>query len=557
MLRYLKVSHLAIIDKVEVEFREGLNVLTGETGAGKSILIGALDLLLGARAGQDIIRSGEEEAEIEALFEIPDSRSLPGDLPVDSSGELLLTRKILKSGRSRCSVNGNLATVGMLQATGRAIVSIFGQHEHQELRDVGAHVELLDRFGGLDGLRRETATLFSSWSSVQRDLKRATTELEHLEKLALENAAAVEELTRAALKPGEEDALLEERSVLRSAVQVREKAFEAYHALYGRSGSLLESFGDVRKALEYLAATSAQFAHLQDTLEDALYRLEDVALEVRDVAERSQTDPARLERIEERLGLIRRLKKKYGADVQGLIDMLATISEEAGNVLEARTGVKNLQADLERSAKAYVEAAQTLSAARRCAAKQLEAAMKKELSDLAMAEASFEVVFHELEEGHGTSMGLETVELYLASNPGEAARPLARVASGGELSRIMLALKALQVDSAGACTVIFDEVDAGIGGRTALAVGTRLARVAERQQVLCITHLHQIAALADHHISVTKHVDEGRTRIKVVALDRDERVEELSRMLGTPSDSDAVREHVARLIAHNLAEVSG
>jgi DNA repair protein RecN (Recombination protein N) len=557
MLSYLKVSHLAIIDKVDVEFRGGFNVLTGETGAGKSILIGALNLLLGARAGPDVIRAGEEEAEIEALFEIADGRALPGDLSLGPDGELLLARKILKSGRSRCFINGNLATVAMLQATGRAIVSIFGQHEHQVLLETEAHTEILDRFGGLEELRRETSSAFSTWVASQRELKAAREDLERLEREGQENAAAVEELTEAALKQGEEEALLEERNVLKSAVQVREKAFEAYQALYARSGSLIESFADVRKAVEFLASTNPKLAHLRDSLEDALYRIEDVALEVRRVAERSQSDPQRLEQIEERLILIRRLKKKYGLDVQGLVGYLVTISEEAGASLGARARVKKLQGQVDQYRKAYLDAARRLSAARRSAGVDLQGALKKELKDLAMSEASLSVVFHELEEDRGSASGLETVEFHLASNPGEVARPLARIASGGELSRIMLALKALQADSEGACTVIFDEVDAGIGGRTALAVGTRLARVAERQQVLCVTHLHQIAALADHHISVTKYVDRGRTNIKVAALGREERVEELSRMLGASSDSDAVREHVTRLMDQDLAEVSG
>ncbi|MEW6140765.1 MAG: DNA repair protein RecN [Thermodesulfobacteriota bacterium] len=557
MLRYLKISHLAIIDRVEVEFREGFNVLTGETGAGKSILIGALNLLLGAKAGADMIRTGEEEAEIEALFEIPDSVSLPGEVQVDVGGELILSRKILRSGRSRCSINGSLATLGMLQAVGRSIVSIFGQHEHQTLLDATAHLGILDRFGGLDDLRSEVSRAFAAWGASARSLDRAVASLQQLEHAGRENAAAALELTAAALKPGEEEQLLEERNRLKNAVQVREKAFEAYHSLYGRSGSLLESFGDVRKALEYLASTDEKLVHLRETLEDALYRIEDVALEVRDIAERAQSNPARLEQIEDRLTLIRRLKKKYGLDVPGLVDYLAAISEEEGNVLEARNLVKRLHAELDRNRSVYLDAARKLSTERRKAAVRLEGAMKKELSDLAMEQAELRVVFHDLGEGSFTADGMETAELYLAANPGEVARPLARIASGGELSRIMLSVKALQADSESACTVVFDEVDAGIGGRTAQAVGARLARVAERQQVLCITHLHQIAALADNHVSVTKHVENGRTRIRVTTLGREARVEELSRMLGASADSDAVREHVTRLMEQGLAEVSG
>ncbi len=559
MLRYLKISHLAIIEKVEVEFGEGFNVLTGETGAGKSILIGALDLLLGARASADMIRTGEDEASVEGLFEIPDPGLLPQDIEYsgDSTGEVILARKILRNGRSRCSINGNLATLAMLQTVGRSLVSIFGQHEHYTLLDSDEHVEILDRFGDLEGPRGKTSQAFHAWSAARRDLSRAVAELEELERKGEENAAAIEELTKARLKPDEEEQLVGERDTLKNAVRIREKAFEAYQALYSKSGSLMEGFVDVRKALEYLASVSPKFTPLRDNLEDAVYRLEDVALDLRNIGETLHADPARLETIEERLAVIRRLKKKYAADVKGLLNLLESKAEEAGEILDARSAVKKLKVDLEERRAAYFHAAGELSEARRKAAVKLEAVMERELKDLAMPHASFSVSFQDVEEDKQGALGLEKIEFHLASNPGEEARPLARIASGGELSRIMLALKALQTDDGATSTVIFDEVDAGIGGHTAFSVGTRLARVAKRRQVLCVTHLHQIAALADKHLSVLKQVRKGRTHIKVRTLDRDKRVEELGRMLGASPDSEAVREHVTRLMDQDIAEVSG
>ncbi|MFH1113364.1 MAG: DNA repair protein RecN [Pseudomonadota bacterium] len=555
----MKISHLAIIDKVEVEFGEGFNVLTGETGAGKSILIGALDLLLGARASADMIRTGEDEATVEGQFEIPDPSLLPRDLECsgDFSGEVILSRKILVNGRSRCSVNGNLATLAMLQTVGRSLVSIFGQHEHYTLLDSDEHVEILDRFGGLEASRTNTSLAFHAWSAARRDLAGAIAKLEGLEKKGEESAAAIEELTGAQLKPDEEDRLVEERDTLRNAVRIREKAFEAYQALYSKSGSLMEGFVDVRKALDYLASVSPKFTPLRDNLEDAVYRIEDVALDLRKIGETLHADPARLEAIEERLALIRRLKKKYAADVKGLLHLLESKAAEADGILDARAAIKKLRADLEEKRKAYFHAAGKLSEDRRQAAVKLEAAMKRELKDLAMPNASFEVSFQDVGEDKQAALGLEKIEFHLSSNPGEAARPLARIASGGELSRIMLALKALQTDDGANSTVIFDEVDAGIGGHTAFAVGTRLARVAKRQQVLCITHLHQIAALADNHLSVLKQVRKGRTHIRVRTLNREQRVEELGRMLGASPASEAVREHVTRLMDQNMAEVSG
>ncbi len=559
MLKYLKISNLAIIDRVEVEFHGGFNVLTGETGAGKSILIGALDLLLGAKGSPDIIRTGADEADVEGLFEIPLSMELPEGLDHDpgGTGELVLSRKLLRTGRSRCFINGSVVTLSMVQRVGDSLVSIFGQHEHHVLMEPEEHAEILDRFGGLEKCRRQTADAFAGMAKDAGDLSRAGRKLEELEQQGRENAQVIEELSGAGLRVSEEEELLEERDLLKKAVQIRERAFEAYQMLYGRSGSLIAGFSDVRKALEYMASAAPRFAGIRDSLEEAVYRIEDVAMELRDVTETLHSDPARLEKVEERLNLIRRLKKKYALDIEELIRHLETLTDEAGEILDAKAAVKNLGARVQESRQAYMSAARELSAARRAAAKDLSAAMKQELAELAMPEASFTVTFTELDEAKGTAAGLEKVEFFLAANPGEDPRPLARVASGGELSRIMLALKAMQVDSRGTATVIFDEVDAGIGGHTAFAVGSRLARVARLQQVLCVTHLHQIAALADHHLSVRKAVVQGRTHIEVRPLDREKRVEELTRMLGASPDSEAMKEHVERLMDIHVAEVSG
>ncbi|MEJ2716137.1 MAG: DNA repair protein RecN [Deltaproteobacteria bacterium] len=559
MLRLLKISNLAIIDRVEIEFQDGFNVLTGETGAGKSILIGALNLLLGSRFTPDLIRTGEDEANVEALFEVPEQSSLPHELSevVTRTGELLLARKVFRSGRSRCFINGNLATLAMLDSAGGSLVSIFGQREHQVLINPDEHVEILDRFGGLDEALQQTSRTFHSWKDSVRTMEQAVSRLEELERVAKENADAAEELTAASLKEGEEEELASERDILRKAAQIRERAFEAYQALYGRSGSIIESFADVKKAADYLASINQKLVGMKENLEEALYRIEDVALELRGIAEKSQGDPVRLEQIEERLALIKRLKRKFGTDLQGLLLHLENLNQGAGEVFEARSRVKQSEQEVRQNREAYLAAAQSLSAARKDAAAKLEASMKRELNELAMPSAAFSVEFEYLGEEKGLSSGLEKVEFFLSANPGETPRPLARVASGGELSRIMLAVKALQADDRRTGTVIFDEVDAGIGGHTAFAVGSRLARVAARQQVLCVTHLHQIAAMADHHLSVRKSVRGGRTRIEVTPLDRETRVSELTRMLGASPGSESAREHVRRLMDLPAAEVPG
>ena len=557
MLTYLKISHLAIIDEVEVEFREGFNVLTGETGAGKSILIGALNLLLGSRSSPDIIRTGEDEAVVEAIFDIPEGLVLPEDLGPIGAGELMLSRRILRAGRSRCSINGATATVAMLQEIGSGLVSIFGQHEHRVLFATEEHVEILDRFGHLDEARQATRDEYEAWKKAEKDLSQAEKRLRELERQESETADAIEELTSASLKEGEEDAFIQERDVLKKAVQIREKAFDAHQALYSRSGSIIEGLADVRKGIDYLAAANPKLTGIKENFDDAVYRLEDVALELRDIVENFHSNPQRLEMIEERLALIRRLKKKYGKDLPGLILHMESLSQEAGNFLDAKSAVKNLRAWAGDKRRDYLNAAGELSRVRRQAAKELEVAMRTELTDLAMPEALFTVSFADIPPDKGTALGLEDVEFFLASNPGEAPRPLARIASGGELSRIMLAIKALQVEGSAGATVIFDEVDTGIGGHTAFAVGTRLSRVAKRQQVLCVTHLHQVAALADHHLSVGKTVHKGRTRIQVRSLNHEERVEELARMLGAGPDSQSAKDHVRRLMDARVAEVAG
>ena len=558
MLRYLKVSNLAIIDKVEVEFLDGFNVLTGETGAGKSILIGALDLLLGGRASPDLIRTGEEEALVEGLFDIPPDHPVPEDIAEDAAetGELLLSRKFSRTGRSRCSINGSLATVAMLNAVGHSLISIFGQHEHRVLLDPEEHIEILDAFGNLDQLVADVADAYAAWTRSTKELADAAKRLEKLEHEERENAASSEELSSAALKEGEEEKILQQREVLKKATQIREKAYDAYQKLYSRSGSVIGELSDIKKSMEFLSSANPGLAKLQENFEEALYRLEDVALELRTVSEKSHADPGKLEQLEERLASIRRLKKKYGKDLPGLIALLESLAKEAGDIIDARAMQKKLAAAAEQSRSSYVDCCRKLSAARREASAQLEESMKKELSELAMSAATFFIELRPVPEEKGSAKGLEKVEFLLESNPGESPRPLAKIASGGELSRIMLALKALQVKQRGARTVIFDEVDTGVGGHTAIAVGSRLVQVAAQQQVLCVTHLHQIAALADHHLSVSKLVAKGRTTIRVLPLDQEERVDELARMLGASPASESVKEHVRSLMNPHVAEVS-
>ncbi len=549
MLVSLRVSNLAIIERIEVDFHEGFNVLTGETGAGKSILIGALSLLLGTRASADLIRTGEKDASVEALFEMAPDMRLPLDIETEPvEREVLISRTISRTGRSKCAINGRSATQSMLGRLGHALVSIFGQHEQRALLDKDEHLDMLDTFAGLNERRGGLAKTFQLWKDAKREAAAARRRLEESLARAEENKAACEELTVAALKPSEDEDLAQEREVLKRAVHIREKAFEAHQLLYSKSGSLIGGLTEVKKLLEWLANANPKLDGLRSEFEEALYRIEDSALELRDVAENFRADPQRLEAMEDRLTLIKKLKNKYKRDIPGLLDYCEELRAQEDGFFFSEKGLKALESKEAEFAAAYVREAHALSQERKREAKSFEAAMKTELRELAMPEASLTVEFTALDAERGRTSGLDQVEFLLASNAGEEPRPLAKIASGGELSRIMLAIKALLVDDNPGVTVIFDEVDAGIGGHTASAVGSRLARVALKQQVLCITHLHQVAALADHHVAVRKSVKKGRTRLEAVELTFDDRIDELTRMLGAGPDAKAAKDHVRDLM---------
>jgi DNA repair protein RecN (Recombination protein N) len=551
MLRYLRISNFAIIDQIEIEFQEGLNVLTGETGAGKSILIGALGLILGARGGADQIRTGADEALVEAIFEGSDISSIDPDLEstFEGSGELIISRRINRSGRSKCFANGRLTTISMLEIIGNNLVTVFGQHESHMLLDPEEHIEILDRSANLQTQRKKLEGLFHVVRKASNEVLSAKNRLHNLETQATENKSMALELGKANLKLGEEEELSDEREILKKASQIREKAYDAYQKLYSKSGSVISNLSEIKKSLAALVALNPKTNQIVENFSGAVYQLEDVALELRNISENTNDDPARLEEIEERLSRLKTLKKKYGGDVEHLMQRLQSVSNEVSSILNAEKDFKDCQKRFESAEKDFLIEAQTLSKQRRQAAIILETSMKKELSDLAMRDAVFSVNFNDRSREISGAKGLETVEFFLAANPGESARPLAKVASGGELSRVMLALKTLEIDSAGqASTLVFDEVDAGIGGHTAVAVADRLAQVARRQQTICITHLHQIAARADHHLAVRKFVKEGRTSIEANVLHREERISELARMLGASEDSAPVREHVRNLV---------
>ena len=564
MLRFLRIKRLAVIDAVEVEFDAGLNVLTGETGAGKSILVEAVGLLLGGRASADLVRTGEDTATIEAVFDVVDS----GDGGDAGVGELIVRREITAQGRSRAFINGELVTAGALKDLSSRLVELHGQHEHQTLLDPAMHLSLLDAFGALESPCTATAAAYDG-------LHAAADALSHLRRAAADRGARQElaafqlgELERASLgtpraEPGEDVALAATRQVLANAERVERLCIESYASLYESDQSVLGALGTVWRHVAELAALDPRFQPYVDARDGIKSQLEDLAMFLRRYADGIEASPARLQQIEERLALLERLKRKYGPTLADVIAKRDALRREVDDLEHSDERLGVLEREHAAARDVFVEAAGALGKARRAAAVDFARRLEALLGELAMERTKFEVRFSPdpLPESAWSAQGIDQGEFFVSPNQGEDLRPLARIVSGGELSRVMLALKTLTAQAKLADGVapglIFDEVDAGIGGRVADVVGQKLRGLGRTFQVLCITHLPQIAAAADTHFQIEKRVAGGRTRTSVVRLDENGRVEELSRMLGGAGVTDTVRASAREMLKrHSTSEAS-
>jgi DNA repair protein RecN (Recombination protein N) len=519
MLRFLSIRNLAVIEAADLEFEQAFNVLTGETGAGKSILVGAVGLLLGGRAASDLVRTGEDAAVIQAIFELPGA----------DRRELVVRREITSQGRSRAFVDGALVSASTLKEMASGLVELHGQHEHQALLDAGSHLDLLDEHGGLSVPRARTA-------AAHADLTGRQSELDALRLDAREKAARIDLLTfqaaeidRVAPRAGEDEELAATRQVLANADRLQRLCAESYASLYESDAAALPTLASVWRRVSELASLDPRFSPYLDERDGIKSQLEELAQFLRDYGRGIDASPARLEQVEDRLAQIERLERKYGPT---LADVLRKREECARQLAALQTSAERreeLESALEDARRTYFAEARALSRARREASAVFSRALERLLRDLAMEQTRFEVRF-----GGGevvTARGIDTAEFFISPNPGEDLRPLARIASGGELSRIMLALKMLSAVSSPGTTLVFDEVDAGIGGRVADVVGRNLQALGRRFQVLCITHLPQIAAYATTHFSIEKAVRRGRTVTRVSRLDRHERIAELARMM--------------------------
>jgi DNA repair protein RecN (Recombination protein N) len=546
MLRFLSIRNLAVIDHLELEFEPGLTVLTGETGAGKSILVGAVGLLVGGRASADLVRTGEDTAAIEAIFDRPDGQ------------EVILRREISAQGRSRAFVDGALATSAALRDLSGLLVDLHGQHEHQVLLDPAAHVDLLDTFAEVAPERSAVADAFAAWRELHA-------ERERLLANARENATRTEflafqlgEIERVAPAPSEDEELAAARQVLANADKLQRLCSDAYDALYEGEQAALPALAVVWKRLSDLAVIDARFTPYLESREVVKSQLEDLAFFLRSYSAGIDASPEKLQEVEDRLALLERLKKKHGPTLDEVIRKAAQLKQDLHDLAHGAERTAEIEAALAQARTSYLARAEALSKRRTAAATAFSTALERSLGDLAMARTRCEVRFTPAaSEAQWSAKGTEEAEFFISPNPGEELRPLARIVSGGELSRIMLALKTLASTDAPGKTLIFDEVDAGIGGAVADVVGGRLQRLADRFQVLCITHLPQIAAHGATHFHISKSVRQGRTLTTVARLGAAEREEEVARMIAGNVVSPAVRASAGEMLRARQAGAKG
>lgn len=532
MLKGLNVENFAIIDNISLKFEDGLNVFTGETGAGKTIIIEALSLVLGERADASLIRTGEEKAVISALFDI-------------AGNETFIKREITSAGKGGCYINEKIVPLSALKETGNALVDIHGQYEHQSLLKPEKHVDLLDRFGGLKE-RQEKIT------EVYDELKEKEKRLDELKTLEKESESMkeliqfqVDEIANAALSEGEDERIEKERLVLSNFQKLTEITGGAYQELYESEGAAVDRLKKIVMQLQSVAQLDENIKGFLGRADELSLSLQDLASEIRRYRDGLEYDPQRLEMLTEKQDIIQKLKKKYGATISDILNFKKEAERKLKDISSRREEIGNLAMEVTELKEKCLKESRELSKKRKAAAEKLEEKVENELADLEMKKTKFKVQISECELG---PKGIDEIEFLLSPNPGEDLRPLVKIASGGEMSRIMLALKSILSDADEIPVMVFDEIDLGIGGKTASSVGAKMKALSSKKQIICITHLAQIAAFGNSHFKVEKTVEKGRTKTEVKELTGDERVEEVARMISGDKITPTSLKHAKELL---------
>lgn len=558
MLAELSIKNFAIIESLTVSFERGLTVLTGETGAGKSIIIDAIHLLAGARGSSEFVRYGEKRAELEALFLLDDTNH-PVYLKCEefgidvSDGMIILRRDMSSTGKSICRINGKLVTIAVLREVGQLLVDIHGQHDNQELMNEENHLSLLDQYGG-----QEVKDALEAYLDVYRHydgLKKKITQLSENEQEMAHRLDLLQfqldEIEKAELQPKEDELLQEEKNQISNYEKIYDALQNGYNSLHGEQKGL-DWIGLAMSQLENVGQINTTLKELSETVSNAFYMLEDISYQLRNELESLEFDPGRLNYVEGRLNEINTLKRKYGQSVEEILAYSAKIEEEIDTIQNKDSHITKLQKELQSITEDLSIEAKNLSMIRQKHAKMLIEEIHQELKELYMEKTSFDVNMKEkrnnVNEIKYTSTGAEEIEFYISTNPGEPLKPLNKTASGGELSRIMLAMKSIFSQHQGITSIIFDEVDTGVSGRVAQAIAEKIYRVSNGSQVLCITHLPQVAAMADTHLYIAKETKSGRTKTSVKPLVEDEKVKEIGRMIAGVEVTELSKEHAKELL---------
>ena len=567
MLQELSIRNFAIIDDLQISFSDGLNILSGETGAGKSIIINAANLLLGSRANAGLIRTGSQTAELEALFQIAKQSAIAGIMEENGfhpEEGLLIRRIVSRKDRHRIYINGHLATTQTLNLITGNLASISGQHAHQRLLKEENQLEMIDQFGDLISLRDEVSGCFHEIIPLIRNLTNLKAKkARHAEQVQLLEFQQ-KEIRQAAITPGEDVALEQERILLKNAEELFQAVHSSVEALYSAQGAAVERLVAVKKELEKASRIDPVLVPKTERIAEAAIYLEDIAEALRTYLNNIQIDETRLEAVEAGLDTLAKLKRKYGTSLEDVFLKLESIDRELSGIDNLSEDIADTEKKLSDLHDKLVKLAVTLSTKRKRTAATLAGKVEKELGTLKMSQTKFEISFGTvtvdehtepylaIQESVITETGIDRITFLIAPNVGEPLKPLNSIVSGGELSRIVLALKAILAKSEAVQTIVFDEVDAGIGGSVAEVVGKKLSSLARHHQIICITHLPQIAKFGDHHFNISKHVVRGRTRTTITRLTESERVKEIARMLGGEKMTRATLEHAHEMLNNTV-----
>lgn len=551
MLQELSIKDFAIIDEIQISFQPKMTVLTGETGAGKSIIIDALGLLAGGRGSTEFIRKGEKKAVIQGLFTLPreaNTYNILEEYGIDSEdGQIILQRDLYRGGRNICRINGMMVNLATLRKVGETLIDIHGQNEHQELMKPENHIDLLDEYDKKTSqLRNQYQVVYQNYRKLKLSMeKKEADEKAWAQRLDMLNFQ-VKEIEEAGLKINEEDELVEEKNKLDNFQAIHDALELSYQILSGEKIDVVGNLGNAMNELSDVSDLSENLQEINTKISDAFYSLEDAARDISDELDSMEWNGERLNEIEERLELIHQLKRKYGDTIEDILHYHSRIEKELREMENAEQNSEKQERQLSEALEKVKELAIKLSKQRKKSTKKLEKMIHEQLSALYMDKAVFEVKC--LNNSKLYSKGIDKVEFYIQTNPGEEMGPLAKIASGGELSRIMLALKTIFSQKMGVTSIIFDEVDTGVSGRVAQAIAEKISQISNNSQVLCITHLPQVAAIADNHYYISKSVNDGRTETSLKELDEKQKIREIARMLSGSEITELTLKHAEELI---------